>query len=183
MASDVKFIAVDPGSCSVGVAYRADGALITRVIAVDRTLQRERRFARILDQLRDVLGKAERSVGRSAAVVYYRPFARGADATRCLWGVAGIVEALAAAALLPVMDVTDATVRSHFEIKAPKDTAPRKRNFLKEAAKNILIQKGIDVAGRTEDEIDAALLLLWTEENHACRRSGRKVVVRRSRAA
>lgn len=38
------------------------------------------------------------------AVVYERPFARGRDATRCLWGLAGIIEAEATNAGLPVVD-------------------------------------------------------------------------------
>ena len=44
-------------------------------------------------------------------VVYERPFARGADATRCLWGLAGIVEAAATRAGMAVLDVDVLTLK------------------------------------------------------------------------
>lgn len=46
------------------------------------------------------------------AVFYERPFARGMDATRSLWGLAGLVEAQATNAALPVVDMPPGTIKS-----------------------------------------------------------------------
>lgn len=45
------------------------------------------------------------------AVCYERPFARGRDATRCLWGLAGIIEAEATNAGFPVVDAENAQIK------------------------------------------------------------------------
>jgi crossover junction endodeoxyribonuclease RuvC len=44
-------------------------------------------------------------------VVYETPFARGRDATRSLWGIAGILEAVATNFALPIIDVAVPTIK------------------------------------------------------------------------
>lgn len=44
-------------------------------------------------------------------VVYERPFARGYDATRSLWGLAGLIEGLSNAAGLPSLDITPSEIK------------------------------------------------------------------------
>lgn len=45
------------------------------------------------------------------AVVYETPFARGRDATRCLWGIAGLIEAVATKVGLPVVDIQPSAIK------------------------------------------------------------------------
>ena len=49
--------------------------------------------------------------GTADVVVYERPFNRGLDATRCGWGLAGIIEAAATRAGMAVLDVENGTVK------------------------------------------------------------------------
>jgi Holliday junction resolvasome RuvABC endonuclease subunit len=44
-------------------------------------------------------------------VVYERPFSRGLDATRCLWGYAGVLESMAHAYELPVLDQVPSPIK------------------------------------------------------------------------
>lgn len=44
-------------------------------------------------------------------VVYETPIARGRDATRCLWGIAGVLEAVVTNAGLPILDVAIPTIK------------------------------------------------------------------------
>ncbi|MDR3562030.1 MAG: hypothetical protein P4N59_11430 [Negativicutes bacterium] len=43
--------------------------------------------------------------------IYERPFARGQDATRCLWGIAGILEAVATSKGCTVLEVLPSTIK------------------------------------------------------------------------
>lgn len=51
-------------------------------------------------------------------VAYERPFARGLDATRSLWGMAGLVEAVATVGGASVLDVNVSTLKRHAGVKA-----------------------------------------------------------------
>jgi Holliday junction resolvasome RuvABC endonuclease subunit len=80
-------------------------------------------------------------------VIYERPFARGFHATRCLWGLAGLVEACASASLVACLDVTPSTIK---EWATGKGTAD----------KSAMIARARELGynGTNEHEADAYLL-------------------------
>lgn len=49
----------------------------------------------------------------AAVVVYEKPFVRGDAATRMLWGLAGVIEAVATTKGVPVLDATASQIRAH----------------------------------------------------------------------
>lgn len=91
-------------------------------------------------------------------IVYERPFARGFDATRSLWGLAGLVEALGTAAGLPVLDVTP----SEIKIWAAGKGNAEKKDMMDAAAR-----LGYDRTGKEEEavehESDAFCLMCFME--------------------
>lgn len=96
-------------------------------------------------------------------VVYETPFARGRDATRSLWGMAGVLEARATEMGLPVVDVAVSTIKKHATGRgdAPKSTmidAARRRGY----------------GGNDEHEADAFCLLKYAEENLEWKLGGEK---------
>tara|TARA_R110000868_G_scaffold24342_4_gene96294 strand:- start:3168 stop:3626 length:459 start_codon:yes stop_codon:yes gene_type:complete len=103
----MKVIALDLGS-SMAMAHNVLGE--ARVQSKTFKGLREQRAADTRDWL-DYWLEAIDLLGGADAVVYERPFARGRDATRCLWGLAGIVEAAATRAGLPVLDVDVSTLK------------------------------------------------------------------------
>ena len=88
------------------------------------------------------------------AVVYETPFARGRDATRSLWGIAGIIEACATNAGLPVVDVAVPTIKKFAtgHGKASKDQM-------------IIAAQRMGYKGTNEHEADAVCLLRYAEAN------------------
>jgi Holliday junction resolvasome RuvABC endonuclease subunit len=86
--------------------------------------------------------------------VYETPFARGRDATRSLWGIAGIIEACATNAGLPVVDVAVPTIKKFAtgHGKASKDQM-------------IIAAKRMGYKGSNEHEADAVCLLRYAEAN------------------
>lgn len=88
------------------------------------------------------------------AVFYERPFARGDDATRCLWGLAGLIEATATNAGFPVVDMPPGTI---------KRWATGKGNATKEEMIGAAQIMGYD--GTNEHEADCYLGLLYALEN------------------
>lgn len=87
-------------------------------------------------------------------VIYERPFARGADATRSLWGLAGVIEALATHYGWPVTDQVPKPIKKW----ATGNHAASKDDMI--AAANRL---GYIVAN--EHEADAACLLEYAKAN------------------
>jgi Holliday junction resolvasome RuvABC endonuclease subunit len=87
-------------------------------------------------------------------VVYETPFARGRDATRCGWGSAGVIEAAASLAGLPVIDVAVATIKKF----ATRDGRASKDMMVRAAQR-------LGYQGSNEHEADAFWLLKYTEEN------------------
>ena len=86
--------------------------------------------------------------------VYETPFARGRDATRSLWGIAGVIEACATNAGLPVIDVAVPTIKKFAtgHGKACKEdmiAAARRMGYI----------------GDNEHEADAVCLLRYAEAN------------------
>lgn len=81
-------------------------------------------------------------------VIYERPFARGADATRCLWGIAGLIEACAHNAGAAVLDASPSEIKNW----ATGQGSGSKANMM-DAAKNL------GYSGDNEHEADAWCLL------------------------
>lgn len=88
------------------------------------------------------------------AVVYETPFARGRDATRSLWGYAGIIEARASLARLPVVDVAVPTIKKFAALHG-------------KASKNDMLAaaRTFGYEGDDEHEADAVCLLKYAEAN------------------
>lgn len=87
-------------------------------------------------------------------VVYETPFARGRDATRSLWGYAGVIEACATLAKLPVVDVSVPTIKT-FAAKHGK--APK--------ISMIAAAQAWGYVGENEHVADAFCLLKYAEAN------------------
>ena len=85
-------------------------------------------------------------------VVYERPFGRGMDATRCGWGIAGLVEAAATIQGWPVTDTDPQTI---------KKFATGKGRAEKEAM--IAAARKMGYTGHDEHEADAFCLLKYAE--------------------
>ena len=109
---------------------------------------RAHRQGQLLDWLPSIL-----TIGLDL-VVYETPFARGRDATRCGWGSAGVIEAAASLAGLPVLDVAVATI---------KKFATGSGNAPKEAMIYAATMLGYE--GANEHEADAWCLLKYAEQN------------------
>lgn len=88
------------------------------------------------------------------AVVYERPFARGRDATRCLWGIAGLIEAEATNAGLPVVDSENKSIKKF----ATETGAATKDNLLEAALR-------LGYIGDIEHEADAYCGLKYAERH------------------
>ena len=88
------------------------------------------------------------------AVVYETPFCRGRDATRSSWGSAGVIEAAASLANLPVLDVAVATIK---KFATGSGNAP-KTSMIDAAQK-------LGYRGLNEHEADAWCLLKYAEAN------------------
>lgn len=104
----MKFIAIDLGS-NMALAHNGfDDVVVTdfqefkgiRAHRAGATFSwLDRRFTEIVKEC------------RIHAVVYERPFARGMDATRCLWGLAGIIECVATNHKLAVLDLDPQSIK------------------------------------------------------------------------
>lgn len=88
------------------------------------------------------------------AVIYETPFARGRDATRSLWGTAGLIEAIASSRNLPVVDAAVPTIK--------KFATGSGRGSKEEM---IAAAKGFGYKGDNEHEADAVCLLRYAEAN------------------
>lgn len=90
---------------------------------------------------------------RTAEVAIFEcPFARGRDATRSLWGYAGVIEACATKLGLPVLDAATPTIKA---FAANHGKAPK--NDMMKAAKTM------GYRGSNEHEADAWCLLKFAE--------------------
>jgi Holliday junction resolvasome RuvABC endonuclease subunit len=87
-------------------------------------------------------------------VVYETPFARGRDATRSLWGIAGIIEAVATNAGVAVLDVATPTIKKF----ATGHGKACKEDMIAAAQK-------FGYRGTNEHEADASCLLAYAEAN------------------
>ncbi len=144
----LKIIAFDLGS-HMAVAHNLQG--LPRVQHATFKGTRQERAGATLQWL--VEGVMDRAVELGCdAVIYERPFARGQDATRSLWGLAGLIEATANAAGLPCLDVTPAEIKKWATgcSKADKE--------------DMIFTAGLyGYPGDNEHEADAFLLLKFAE--------------------
>jgi Holliday junction resolvasome RuvABC endonuclease subunit len=110
---------------------------------------RSHRMGQLMKKLPPILG-----VNRYDVVVYETPFARGRDATRSLWGIAGIIEGCATIANAAVLDVAVSTIKKH----ACDDGHASKRDMTMAARR-------FGYLGHNEHEGDAICLLSYAEQN------------------
>lgn len=86
------------------------------------------------------------------AAVYERPFVRGRDATRCLWGIAGIIEAVCTDWGMAVVDAENKQVK-----KWAKGHGGVKDGMLEAA-------RALGYIGDNEHEADTFCLLKYSEQ-------------------
>ncbi len=98
--------------------------------------------------------RLENDAERDTVVVFERPFARGRDATRCLWGLANSIEVLAQLNGLPVVDIDPSSIK-----KWATGSGKADKPAMIAAAQRLGYQ------GDNEHEADAFLLLLYAEAN------------------
>ena len=73
---------------------------------------RDHKFSDLHVRLNDMYVEVEEIPGVEL-IMYERPFTRGLSATRLLWGLAGIVGAVATSWDLPVVEVLPSTIKKH----------------------------------------------------------------------
>lgn len=148
----MKIAAFDLGS-HIACAHNITGAGDERVTHYDATGDRVQRAGQIMGWLKEAFAQFE-AHGGVDVIVYERPFARGQHATRSLWGVAGILEALAGAYSWPVIDYTPTEIKKHAtgNGKAEKDDM-------------ILAASCTGYMGDNEHEADAWCCMRFAEEN------------------
>lgn len=144
----MKIAAFDLGS-SIACAHNING----EPVVASRTYKGTRiaRAASSLWLFQDLRRQFEEAGGVDA-VVYERPFARGMDATRALWGLAGLLEAVFGD-YCAVLDVTPAEIKKHAAGDAKAD---------KEAMQLAAYLTGY--FGDNEHEADAWCLLRMAED-------------------
>lgn len=108
----LRCMTLDIGS-NMAVAHNLNGTNDARVAHKLFEGKRAQRAAATLVWLREIFAQAkDHPEGPPDFIMYERPFARGRDATRSLWGLAGIIEALAADHGWPVLDVENKTLKA-----------------------------------------------------------------------
>jgi Holliday junction resolvasome RuvABC endonuclease subunit len=145
----MRIIACDLGK-NMAFAWRQSGRIMTLHHSLTGGI-RAHRLSSLMAFLPDMFSPDFEPFG---AVVYETPFARGRDATRVLWGIAGIIEACATKAGLPVVDVAVPTIKK-FATGSGKGS---KEEMLAAARK-------FGYRGANEHEADAVCLLCYAEAN------------------
>lgn len=142
----MKLIALDLGS-HMALAHNGDDEV---TITDYRHFEgiRAHRVGRTLIWLDQRVGEILGFYPTVQAIIYERPFARGMDATRSLWGLAGIVEAIAFRHGLAVLDMTPADVK-----KFAANSSQAQKNLMLDAANRM------GYKGNNEHEADAFCLL------------------------
>jgi hypothetical protein len=146
----MKIIALDLGS---NMALAHNGMDVPIVDSKEFKGPRSYRAGQILGWL-DVRFIQIRAVCPIGLVVYERPFARGMDATRCGWGIAGIIEALAWKQGWAVTDTDPQTIK-----KFATGHARAEKEQMIEAARRM------GYTGHNEHEADCFCLLKYAEAN------------------
>ena len=143
----MKIIAVDLGATFAWATNlplrRRWGVVSTPGIRAHRLAA----FSKFLRANRDWMQDAD-------AFVYETPFARGRDATRSLWGMAGVLEAEVTEMGLPMVDVAVATIK---KFATGKGNGPK--------VSMIAAAQRLGYRGHNEHEADAYCLLKYSEVN------------------
>lgn len=148
----MKIVAFDLGA-HTACAHNLFGEGKERVSHVDAKGERPQRFAELWQWLVNV-AEGVKGAGGCDAWIFERPFARGAGATRSLWGVAALIEATAAEYGWPVLDVTPNEIKKH---------ATGRGNAEKDDM--LLAASCTGYAGENEHEADAWCLMRYAEDN------------------
>lgn len=143
-------IAFDVGSL-LGVAIGLNGKVGAHQTIQLRGENREQKLADAMNILPGLI----RHSGASACI-YEKPFVRGDAATRLLWGLVGVIEAVATAEGLPVVDATATQVRAHVFNQAH---GMKKPDIIKAVTKRLGLSRPVD-----EHEADAIALLIYALE-------------------
>lgn len=154
----MRIATFDLGS-NIAVAHNLKGTDDVRVASQHFPGDRPARLAATQAWLQEFFDQA----GPMDAVMYERPFARGMHATRSLWGVAGLIEAAAAARDIPVLDVTPGEIK---KFAAGKGDASKDDMILMASLTGYL--------GDNEHEADAWCLLRYAEADLKPQRTKKK---------
>jgi hypothetical protein len=154
-------LAVDISTTNVGWACNVpDLDYNCGTIPIDKKMHRTDRLGALLLGYQELLGLVQ-----PYATIYCTPFSRGQDATRSLWGAAGLLEALAHDFGTAIMDVAEAKVRAYHKMVPPGEMAKgARRKWLKTRALTIAEELGYHTLG-SDDAADAVLLLKYAEAN------------------
>jgi crossover junction endodeoxyribonuclease RuvC len=144
----MKIIAFDIGS-TWAYAHNLAGAYAHHEVLKGT---REKKLCQFLESLNILFRDLTAGGFAPDTVVFERPFARGQAATRMLWGMAGVIEAIATYHGLPVVDVTPSEIKMF---------AAGKGNATKEDMIDAAFLLGY--TGDNEHEADAYCLLKYTE--------------------
>ena len=153
----MRLLAIDPGTNFVGVCSAYDHR--TWNLNPTKKAGRAERLSLLAEKLTDAL--SEDYTNPYDFVVYETPFCRGRDATRCLWGAAGVIEAVAHSCGVGVYDVNNAALRRWA-------TGSGKKQVKDKGSKdNPMMQKALTLAKGplTEHEADATCLYHYVLEN------------------
>ena len=162
----MKILAVDPSTTSCGVF---DGVTPeTWVFKGTRPV----RFAAFAEQFSAKLKQAADTGMPFDVVIYEYAFARGADATRCGWGMDGIIEALATSGGCAVIDVQNGTLKKWAREQGAIITPGNKKKKVKGNGKQgmidfVLAKFAIPVA--SDDEADAIAAWHYAREKAVVR--------------
>lgn len=138
----MKLMAIDPGSKEMGIMYHGLDRPFTLKFLGDRP-------ARLADVMLRLGWLFLNHAPLVDTVLYERPFARGGPATRCLWGVAGIIEAVATEHGCATLDITPSML---------KKWALGKGGGKRDKAPMIELANTMGYDGLNEHEADALLL-------------------------
>lgn len=152
--SDPRILAVDPGSTSLGL-YDGKHSL---------TLEAKGKRPERLASLAGDFLMAMQDHGPYDFVVYEEQFVRGGAATKALFGIVGIIEALSVNHFAGVMSVPQSTLRKW--AAQVSDWGPVKRGDEKELMGRIASEVALRGFARasTEHERDAACLWYYIRE-------------------
>lgn len=148
----MKILAVDPSTTSCGVF---DGVTPeTWVFKGNRPV----RFAAFAERLSAKLKEAADTDMPFDVVIYEYAFARGADATRCGWGMDGIIEALATSGGCAVIDVQNSALKAWARSRGAEIIPANKKKKVKGNGKQGMIDFVLEkfgIAVSSDDEADA----------------------------
>lgn len=161
----MKLVCLDLGS-NMAMAHNICDVLVTDFKSFDGI--RAHRAGAILKWLNKRFGEIKSHHDGAICVVYERPFARGFDATRSGWGLAGLIEAEATNHGWAVTDQTPQAIKK-FAIggRARKKMTSAERREAAAEEKLLMLDAAIRMGytGDNEHEADAVCLLRYAEAN------------------